>query len=196
MGATVLAAPFYRRAVSPDPDAATLVGLLADDARLAVVAALALGATDIDSVAQATGLTGTEVALAARRLGRRGLVRRDGAALALRRELFGAAARRAAEAAPPPQPLSVDPVEDAVLQTFITEGRLTSIPVPRAKRRIVLEHLVRVFEPGLRYPEREVNALLAVWHPDTAALRRYLVDGDLLSRDAGVYWRSGGPVDV
>jgi hypothetical protein len=85
---------------------------------------------------------------------------------------------------------------DAVLQTFITDGRLTSIPVPRAKRRIVLEHLVRVFEPGLRYPEREVNALLAVWHPDTAALRRYLVDEGMLSRDAGVYWRSGGTVEV
>ena len=182
--------------MSPAPDAAKLVGLLADDTRLAVVAALALGATDIDSVAEATGLTGTQVALAARRLGRGGLVRRDGTGLELRRELFGAAARGAAEATPPPEPLSSDPAEDAVLQTFITDGRLTSIPVPRAKRRIVLEHLVRVFEPGLRYPEREVNALLAVWHPDTAALRRYLVDEGLLSRDAGVYWRSGGTVEV
>ena len=51
-------------------------------------------------------------------------------------------------------------------------------------------------EPGVRYPEREVNALLAVWHPDVAALRRYLVDEGLLTREAGVYWRSGGWVDV
>ncbi|MFC7573598.1 DUF2087 domain-containing protein [Klenkia terrae] len=76
------------------------------------------------------------------------------------------------------------------------EGRLTSIPAHRGKRLVVLDHLVRVFEPGVRYPEREVNALLAVWHPDTAALRRYLVDEGLLSRDAGVYWRSGGTVEV
>ncbi len=76
------------------------------------------------------------------------------------------------------------------------DGRLTSIPAHRAKRLVVLDHLVRVFEPGVRYPEREVNALLAVWHPDTAALRRYLVDEGLLSRDAGVYWRSGGTVEV
>jgi hypothetical protein len=48
----------------------------------------------------------------------------------------------------------------------------------------------------VRYPEREVNALLAVWHPDTAALRRYLVDEGLLTREAGLYWRSGGWVDV
>jgi hypothetical protein len=48
----------------------------------------------------------------------------------------------------------------------------------------------------VRYPEREVNALLAAWHPDVAALRRYLVDEGLLTRDAGVYWRSGGYVEV
>jgi hypothetical protein len=60
----------------------------------------------------------------------------------------------------------------------------------------VLEHLLRVFEPGVRHPEREVNALLAVWPPDVAALRRYLVDERLLGRDAGIYWRTGGPVCV
>ena len=177
-------------------DAAKLVGLLADDARLAVVAALALGAGDIAAVARATGLTPTEVALAARRLGRAGLVGRDGAGLTLHRELFGAAARAAGESAAPPVPLSDDPAQDAVLQSFVHEGRLTTIPAHRTKRLVVLDHLVRVFEPGLRYPEREVNALLAVWHPDTAALRRYLVDEGLLSREAGVYWRSGGTVEV
>ena len=59
----------------------------------------------------------------------------------------------------------------------------------------MLDHLVRVFEAGVRYPEREVNALLAVWHPDVAALRRYLVDEGLLTREAGVYWRTGGYVE-
>lgn len=121
---------------------------------------------------------------------------RDGAALSLRTEQFGAAARAAAEAAPPPERLSDDPAEDAVLSAFLRDGRLTSIPAQRTKRLVVLEHLVRVFEPGIRYPEREVNALLAVWHPDVAAVRRYLVDEGLLTREAGVYWRSGGPVDV
>ena len=121
---------------------------------------------------------------------------RDGHALALRAELFGEVARAAAEAAPPPEPLSDDPAQDAVLSAFVRDGRLTSIPVQLSKRRVVLDHIVRVFEPGVRYPEREVNALLAVWHPDVAALRRYLVDEGLLSREAGVYWRTGGYVDV
>lgn len=182
----------YRRIV----DAATIAGLLADPARLKVVAALALGAGTIEEVAAASGLPLKDVALAARRLARAGLVRRDGHDLALRAELFGAVARAAAEAAPPPEPLSEDPAQDAVLSAFVRAGRLTSIPAQRSKRRVVLDHLVRVFEPGVRYPEREVNVLLAVWHPDVAALRRYLVDEGFLTREAGVYWRSGGYVDV
>ena len=177
-------------------DAATIVGLLADPVRLKVVAALALGDGTIEEVAATAGLPLKDVALAARRLSRAGLVHRDGHALALRTEHFGAAARAAAEAAPPPAPLSDDPAEDAVLSSFVRDGRLVSIPAQQTKRRLVLEHLVRVFEAGVRYPEREVNALLAVWHPDVAALRRYLVDEGLLTREAGVYWRSGGWVDV
>ena len=177
-------------------DASTIVGLLADPARLKVVAALALGAGTIEEVAQASGLPLKDVALAARRLARSGLVHRDGHTLELHAEHFGAAARAAAQAAPPPEPLSSDPAEDAVLSEFVRQGRLVSIPAQHSKRRVVLEHLVRVFEPGVRYPEREVNALLAVWHPDVAALRRYLVDGGLLTREAGVYWRSGGYVEV
>ena len=172
------------------------MGLLADPTRLRVVAALALGAGTIEEVADASGLALKDVALAARRLARGGLVRRDGHALELLADRFGAAARAAAQAAPAPEPLSEDPAESAVLAAFVRDGRLVSIPAQRSKRRVVLEHLVRVFEVGVRYPEREVNALLAVWHPDTAALRRYLVDEGLLSRAAGLYWRSGGWVDV
>jgi hypothetical protein len=177
-------------------DAATIVGLLADPARLKVVAALALGAGTIEQVSDVSGLPLKDVALAARRLARAGLVHRDGHVLALQTERFGTAARAAAEAAPDPEPLSDDPVENAVLTTFVRDGRLTSMPAQRSKRLVVLDHLVRVFEPGVRYPEREVNALLAVWHPDVAALRRYLVDEGLLGREAGVYWRTGGRVDV
>ena len=177
-------------------DAATIAGLLADPARLKVVAALALGAGTIEEVAQLSALPLKDVALAARRLSRAGLVRRDGHVLALHAEQFGAAARAAAEAAPPPERLSDDPTEAAVLAAFVRDGRLLSIPAQQSKRRIVLEHLVRVFDVGVRYPEREVNALLGVWHPDVAALRRYLVDEGLLSRESGVYWRTGGWVDV
>src|SRR5918997_1535120 len=110
----------------------------------------------------------------------------------LRPALSGPRARPPAGPAPPPGPLSTAPAEDAVLSAFVRDGRLVSVPAQQSKRRIVLDHLVRVFDVGVRYPEREVNALLAVWDPDTAALRRYLVDEGLLTREAGLYWRTGG----
>ena len=40
-----------------------------------------------------------------------------------------------------------------------------------------------------------VNLILAQVHPDTAALRRYLVDEGILDRERGEYWRSGGTFD-
>jgi hypothetical protein len=83
-----------------------------------------------------------------------------------------------------------------VLRTFIVDGRIPHLPSAWAKRRIVLEHIVTVFEPGVRYPEKEVNAILRAWHDDHAALRRYLVDEGLLDRAEGLYWRSGGYVEV
>ena len=52
------------------------------------------------------------------------------------------------------------------------------------------------FEPGLRYPESRVNEILGEFHPDYAALRRYLVENGFLDRADNHYWRSGGTFDV
>jgi hypothetical protein len=46
----------------------------------------------------------------------------------------------------------------------------------------------------VRYPEHRVSQFLGAIYPDYAALRRYLVDEELLSRAGGEYWRSGGTV--
>jgi hypothetical protein len=58
----------------------------------------------------------------------------------------------------------------------------------------VVEAVAQAFEPGVRYPERQVSLFLGALYPDYAALRRYLVDDDFLSRSGGEYWRSGGAV--
>src|SRR5215211_8796470 len=83
----------YRRGVDARAvDAGTIVGLLADPTRLKVVAALALGAGTIEEVAATSGLPLKDVALAARRLARAGLVERDRHALRLHHDRFAAAA--------------------------------------------------------------------------------------------------------
>ncbi|TYL45003.1 DUF2087 domain-containing protein [Nocardioides sp. BGMRC 2183] len=79
---------------------------------------------------------------------------------------------------------------------FDADGRLRTMPTRHAKRRVVLDHIAQRFEPGRTYPEREVDAVLRQVHDDHAALRRYLVDDGFLTREAGVYWRTGGTFAV
>ena len=84
---------------------------------------------------------------------------------------------------------------DAVLRAFLApDGSLTAIPTKIRKRLVVLDLLAQQFEPGRRYEETEVNNTLRAYHPDVAALRRYLVEEGFLDRADGVYWRSGGTV--
>lgn len=85
---------------------------------------------------------------------------------------------------------------DHRLRGFLRDGRLARLPARQSPRRLLLEQVCRAFEPGVRYRESAVNEVLRAIHPDYAALRRYLVDSELLAREAGEYWRIGGPVDL
>ena len=168
-------------------------GLLADEDRRRVFAAVVLGAQTLEELGERTGLALPAVWRALRRLERAGVVGAEDYRWSVREDVL---ARRAREQAPEPEDVGEDvpPQEAAVLRSFLKEGRLVRIPSARSKRLVVLDHVARVFEPGVRYPEREVDALLRAFWPDYAALRRYLVDEEFLSRAAGVYWRTGGTV--
>jgi hypothetical protein len=85
-----------------------------------------------------------------------------------------------------------DPATASVLRGFFSRGMLTHVPLAHAKRMVVLDYLAQSFEPGVRYPEAEVNEILGKFHDDYAALRRYLVDADFLGRSESLYWRTGG----
>jgi hypothetical protein len=86
--------------------------------------------------------------------------------------------------------------DQRVLSTFLKDGRLVVMPAKRSKRLVVLDHLAQQFEPGRTYTEAEVNAKLARFDDDYAALRRHLVDEGFMTRQASVYWRTGGTVEV
>ncbi len=87
---------------------------------------------------------------------------------------------------PPPDPA----FEAKVLRAFIVDDRLISIPAQDRKRRVVLAWLRdRCFPEDRAYPEKEVNQRLALYHPDVAALRRYMIDAGLMTRAAGEYRR-------
>lgn len=155
-----------------------------------VFAAVVLGADTAEDVVTATGLSPRAVASALRRLIHGELIGTGRGGLDPHLEVFKEAMR--GRATLPDEPLDPDRARASVLRAFIADGRLVSFPAARSKRRVVLEHIVASFEPGVRYSEREVDAILRAWHDDHAALRRYLVDEDLVARDKGVYWRIGG----
>jgi hypothetical protein len=197
------------------PGPRELVALLAEPDRLRALAAVTLGATTLPEVAERAELEPRVAARALSRLVAGGLLEGEaGKGYRVRTEALQAAARppageadaAGAEARGTEAGVPTGTPEAEVLRRFVHNGRLLAMPAARAKRLVVLDHLARLFEPGRRYPESEVNELLGRYHPDYAMLRRYLVDESFLdredepapggSRSVKVYWRSGGTVDL
>jgi hypothetical protein len=181
----------------PGPEA--LVGLLAEEGRLRVVAAVVLGASTPSAVAGATGLDPKAVATALDRLIRGGLVEATGAGgLRVAVERLKEVARQAAAARPRrgPEDFGATADQAEVLRNYLVDGKLAQVPAQRSKRLVVLDFLAGQFEPGRTFPEEQVNYVLGRFHADYAALRRYLVEEELLERRDGFYWRTGGTVPV
>jgi hypothetical protein len=177
-------------------EALVALAALADAERISVVAALVLGASSTDDVASAASLPQRRVLEALTRLEAAGLVVHEKAGWTFDLSRLRRIARETRSRDEPDDVGDVDARTGAVLRTFLRGGRLTQIPTQHAKRLVVLDHICRVFEVGVRYPENEVNTMLRAFHPDHAALRRYLVEDGFLARDHNVYWRTGGTVDL
>jgi hypothetical protein len=188
------------------PDPRRLTALLGDPTRLRVYAALVLsptrdGAQPAD-LAEASGVPARDVVKALGRfedvqLAERLAPEQGGgwrATPETLRTATEASARQREE--PLPGPTVNDPQTAAILRGFFSRGRLTHVPLAHAKRMVVLDYLAQSFEPGVRYPEAEVNEILSKFHDDYAALRRYLVDADFLGRSENYYWRTGGSVGL
>jgi biotin operon repressor len=172
---------------------------LADPERLAIAGALARTDATSAELASALDLPVSRVRKHINRLTATGVVRLQDDRRTYR--LDPETLRWAAEQVGPPREAGLalgaaDDSEEAILRTFFRNGRLTEIPAKASKRRIVLERIALEFDPGVRYEEKEVNVIVGAFFNDYAALRRYLVDEGLLSREKGVYWRTGGRVDV
>jgi DNA-binding transcriptional ArsR family regulator len=176
--------------------------ILSDESRLRLLALLASQQATVDELAASLDLRPPTVSHHLGRLKELGLVRCTvegtshrysldrGALHALARDSLSeeSVARFGAE-------VDGDAWEQKVLSAFVRDGRLVEIPASRKKRLVILRLLAREFEPGRRYPEKEVNTVLARFHPDVATLRRELCAEEhaLLTRAGGVYWRVEAP---
>lgn len=79
---------------------------------------------------------------------------------------------------------STESMTEHIDQFFRPDGTLISIPVKSAKKIAVLHHIARELSPITKYPEKELNAIIAKYHYDTAAIRRYMIEYRILERDA------------
>lgn len=179
---------------------------LTDPTRLRILALLAADAATVEDLAERVGVGQAAVAHHLARLESAGLVEASGrwprARYRLRRERLNELGRsldmlehEADEVAPgvvPPPGRRLSGEEARILGGFFEGDRLTTIPAQGRKRLVVLRYLRdRAFPEGREYPEKEVNQLLGVFHPDPASLRRYLVDTGLMNRASGLYRRAG-----
>lgn len=75
------------------------------------------------------------------------------------------------------------------------DGPLASFPRKEKKRVAILRHLVKNFEAGRTYTEKEVNDTLRAFYDDYALLRRCLIDYGLMNRtpDGRAYWTESAP---
>jgi len=195
-----------------DRDLLDTLKAFADVPRLRVIGVLAGGPAAVGDIAAATGLTPAvvnrqlgllvAVGLVEERPGTDGGGGGPGAAVyALRLGAIHELGRRLAAldaqasdrvdaALRGPDGEELPPDEAKILRAFFEDGRLTSIPAQERKRMVVVRYLRDVcFAEDRPYPEKEVNQRLALYHPDVASLRRYMVDAGLLTRAAGEYRR-------
>ncbi len=187
-----------------DHDLLTALRALADPTRLRIAGRLAGRKSSEAELATDLALSPATVRRHLAKLIDAGLVsvtgEGSGARHALRIEAVGVLGRRLSELEPDAQPdvgpgvgpagEILQPDTARVLRSFFEGDRLTTIPATESKRLVVLRYLRdRCFTEDRPYPEKEVNQRLAVFHADVASLRRYMVDGGLLTRAAGEYRR-------
>ena len=181
---------------------------LADESRLRIVGLLADGEHSVEELAERLELTPPTVSHHLNRLKEIGLVqmeargtthlyRLDVKALnGFKKEVFSAERIAALASAETPAAAGDEDDEYArrVMRDYFDGETLKQVPMQRKKRNVVLRWLAERFEQGRRYSEKEVNAIIKRHHEDSAWLRRELVDGRLMRREGGMYWRVEDPV--
>ena len=175
-----------------DPTSLDVLRSLIDPLRLAVAGNGVAGPVSIESISDQTGRSKRDVAGAIGDLRAIGLLDDDGV---VRTDILRSVARELPrDPRPSGEPIEGPwtPQEAATLGRFFDTGRLTKMPASAGKRRLVVEKIAQEFEPGRRYPERDVNFKIQLIYADYAAVRRYMVEEGFMDRADGAYWRTGG----
>jgi hypothetical protein len=178
-----------------NPGVLDFVKAVSDADRLRIIGVLARAPATTAEVASHLNLPFREVFSHLGQLEFAGVVHKTGEVFSLDDEALAGLSRQqffGIRGAYLPAP-ELDAITRKVLVAYLNaDGSLKQIPTQPAKLHVILIYLAAAFEPALDYTEKEVNTLLHRFHPDTAALRRALVDAGLLSRESNGsrYWKT------
>ncbi len=180
-----------------ETEAIKLFKCLADKSRLQILKSLSLEDMYVERLAERLGLTPATISFHLKKLTDAGAVtsyrNQYYVMYSLKKEVFLARIldiiqEESDEAAI--QARRDEEYRQKVIDSFFEYGKLKSIPAQRKKERIILEKIVKAFEPGRIYTEREVNIIIADFHDDFCTIRRDMIAEKLMERENGKYWRT------
>lgn len=179
--------------MNENPEILSFVKAMASAERLRIIGVLVRGRATQSEIAEQLGMPVREVFNHLSFLAHVGVVSESDGGYDLDEKAVESFARGQFEGKRPSYETKEEP-EDVrkVLKNFLNaDGSLRQIPPQGNKLRIVLNFIVDAFAFDTNYTEKEVNTILRRFHIDTAALRRYLVDNELMAResDGTRYWR-------
>lgn len=167
---------------------------LADDTRLKIVQALCEKEMYVELLAERLKLTPATVSFHLKKLLAAGLVdaRREQyyTIYSLRKEPFSMTLRQlitpegnngSAEA------LREEMYRRKVIKSFMPDGYCRVMPAQIKKRMIIYEEIMKLFEVGKTYPEKQVNETIARIHEDYCTVRRAFIGMGWMSRKDGMY---------
>jgi biotin operon repressor len=179
-----------------ETEAIKLFKCLADKSRLQVLKSLSLEDMYVERLAERLGLTPATISFHLKKLSDAGAVssyrNQYYVMYSLKKEVF--LARILDIILEESDEASIQARRDAeyrqkVIDSYFEYGKLKSIPAQRKKERIILEEIVKAFDPGKIYTEREVNIIIADFHDDFCTIRRDMISEKLMDRENGNYWR-------
>jgi len=175
---------------------------LSDANRLKIVGLLARSPLTVEQLAEMLAIHSSTVSHHLSRLTKAGLVsaRAEGyySVYQLETKVIEAMAQRLLQRETLPavtEDIDIDAFDRKVLRNFLTpDGRIKDFPAQEKKLEVVLRYVLKSFEPGVRYTEKQVNEILMRFNIDYAFLRRSLIEYRMLAREAGgsAYWLPEG----
>ncbi|MBN1848703.1 MAG: metalloregulator ArsR/SmtB family transcription factor [Deltaproteobacteria bacterium] len=82
----------------------------------------------------------------------------------------------------------IEQYREKVIRTFFKKNKLVQIPAQYKKRLIILEEILKRFQPGKRYSEQEVNDIISQIYDDHCLIRREMIDANMMMRENNEYW--------